>query len=234
MGKRLITQARGKGGPTYRARSFRNVGKTKMPSQFQGVGKVMNLVNCPGHSAPLMEVEYDNGISCLVQAPKGIRIGDKVEAGGTETNKGSILTLQDIPEGTSIYNIESQPGDGGKFCRTSGLSARITGKTGEYALVLLPSKKERKFPLNCRACIGVIAGGGRTEKPILKAGSAHHARRARNKKYPHIRAAAQNAVDHPLGNKRTARHAKQKPVNRFAPPGAKVGKISPKRTGKRK
>lgn len=231
MGKRLIVQARGKGGPVYRARSFRYAGKAKLPPINEKNGVVVNLLHCPGHSAPLMEVEYDSGITCLMQAPKGIKIGDSID----ETNNtGSVKTLRAIPEGTPIFNIESMPGDGGKFCRTSGLSAKIVSKTDEYAIVILPSKKERKFSLTCRACIGTVAGSGRTEKPILKAGLRAHARRARNKRYPRVNASAQNAVDHPLGNKRTARKAKQKPVNRHAPPGAKVGKIAPKRTGKKK
>ncbi|MBI4143675.1 50S ribosomal protein L2 [Candidatus Woesearchaeota archaeon] len=233
MGKNLIQQARGKGGPTYRSRSFRFAGRATFPKPIPAKGTVTDIIECPGHSAPLIEVLYETGETCLMQAPTGIKKGDAVETGSTLPNIGNILKLRDIPEGTNIYNIEKAPGDGGRFCRTSGTSAKIVGRTQTEVIVLLPSKKEKTFNMDCRAAIGIISGGGRTEKPILKAGNVVHAMRARNKRYPNPSAAAQNAVDHPFGNKRTSRKAKQKAVNRFAPPGRKVGKLWPKRTGRR-
>ena len=81
----------------------------------------------------------------------------------------------------------SQPGDGGKFCRASGNTARLLTKTSKSATVMLPSKKQKKFNLNCRAMIGIIAGGGRHEKPILKAGIMHYKKKAKNKFYRMIR-----------------------------------------------
>ena len=61
-----------------------------------------------------------------------------------------------------------------------------------------------------------------------------HMMRARNKLYPIISGGAQNAVDHPFGNKRSSRKAKARPAPRNAPPGRKVGLLRPRRTGKRK
>lgn len=237
MGKRIIQQARGKGGPAYRSRSFAFVGNVKLRPQSQELiaGKVIDIVKCPGHSAPLMEVQYDDKLSSLIPAPEFIRIGDKVAAGpGAEVKAGNTLELKDIPEGTHVYNLESKPGDGGKFCRSGGSAAKLVSKLGNYATILLPSKREKKFHLNCRACVGVVAGGGRKEKPLLKAGKTHFAKRAKNKHWPNPRGSAMNAVDHPFGNKRTSRKAKQKAASRFAPPGRKVGKLWPKRTGKAK
>ena len=45
---------------------------------------------------------------------------------------------------------------------------------------------------------------------------------------------AQNAVDHPFGNKRTSRKSKAIPVSRDAPPGRKVGMIAAKITGQKR
>jgi large subunit ribosomal protein L2 len=237
MGKSLIQQARGKGGPTYRAKSFAYAGDVKMRSEPAKLvkGKVTDIIKCPGHTAPLIEVKYEDGINCLMPAPEFIRIGDEVQTGpGGEVNPGNTLTLREIPEGTPVFNIESQPGDGGKFCRTGGSAARILAKTEGYATIQLPSKKERLFNLKCRACIGIIAGAGRLEKPMLKAGVKHFRKRMTNKRWPNPSAAAQNAVDHPYGNKRTSRKAKNKSVGHFAPPGRKVGKLWPRRTGRKK
>ena len=235
MGKTLIQQARGKGGPSYRAPTFRNFTSAKLlPINKQFKGKVIDFAKSPAHSAPMAEVELEDGSTCFMIAPEGIKVGDEMSAGTTEPTVGNTLSLKDIPEGTLIYNIESSPGDGGKFCRTSGSTAKLTTKTETTATIILPSKKEKTFDLKCRAIIGTIAGGGRVEKPFLKAGTKHFAKRLKNKRYPMPSGAAQNAVDHPFGNKRTSRKAKQRPAPRFAPAGRKVGKLHPKRTGQHK
>lgn len=236
MGKTLIQQARGKGGPSYRAPSFRYHTDARLFPRGKIVnGQIIDFVKSAAHTAPMAEVELEDGSTCLMIAPEGVKVGDKITSGGNnEVKLGNTLTLKDIPEGTYVYNIESTPGDGGKFCRTSGVTSKLVTKTDTYAIIQLPSKKERQFNLNCRAMIGTVAGGGRTEKPFLKAGTKHFAKRLRNKRYPMVSGAAQNAVDHPFGNKRTSRKAKQRPAPRFACAGRKVGKLHPKRTGRKK
>src|SRR3989338_488660 len=237
MGKNLIKQARGKGGPRYRAPSFNYLTNAKFVDFKEKInnGKIIDLSKCIGHSAPMMHVLFDNGQKSILIAPDGVRVGDLINVGpAEEIRPGSILQLKDLPEGTNIYNIELNPGDGGRFCRTSGTFAKILTKTNDFAIIELPSKKQRNFDLKCRAAVGIIAGSGRVEKPILKAGKKHHAMKARNKRYPIIGASSQNAVDHPFGNKRSARKAKQKGVGHFAPPGRKVGKLWPRRTGRKK
>lgn len=237
MGKNLIQQARGKGSPTYRAPSFRYVGTAKhIPLKNEAItGKVIDIVHCPGHSAPLTKVEYDNGEIALNLAPEGIRIGQEITSGvDTPIMPGFTSQLKNIPEGTLVYNIESQPGDGGKFVRSSGAFAKVLSKVGAEIVVLLPSKKVRKFNESCRASIGIVAGGGRTDKPFLKAGMKFHKMRARNKLYPHVSGLSMNAVDHPFGG--SSSHSKNKPstTSRNAPPGRKVGLIAARRTGRRK
>lgn len=236
MGKNIIAQARGKGGPTYRAPSFRYVGKAKHNKETSelATGVVKNLVHCSGHSAPLAEVIYENGDTVYMIAPEGIRVGQEVKSGSeSEINAGNILALKDLPEGTVVYNIEGIPGDGGKFVRASGTHARIITKLKDIVIVQLPSKKRKEFSSKCRAAIGVVAGGGRTEKPILKAGKKYYMMKAKNKLWPRVSGCAMNAVDHPLGNKRSSRKSKGKPISRNAPPGRKVGLIAAKRTGRR-
>jgi large subunit ribosomal protein L2 len=237
MGKSLIQQARGKGGPVYRAKSFAYAGDAKLRSEPAILvrGTVTDIIKCPGHTAPLIEIKYEDGVDALMPAPEFIKVGDIVQTGpGSEIAPGNSMQLKEIPEGTPVYNIEAQPGDGGKYCRTGGSAARVIAKTERYATVELPSKQEKLFSLKCRACIGIVAGAGRLEKPMLKAGVKHFRKRMTNKRWPNPSAAAQNAVDHPYGNKRTSRKAKNKSVGHFAPPGRKVGKLWPRRTGRGK
>ncbi len=237
MGKTLIQQARGKGGSNYEAPSFKYRGRAKHKSFSQECmnGKVLDIITCRGHSAPLAVVEYEDKEICLLIAPEGIRVGESVTTGGTESfDHGHTFKLQDIPEGTLVYNIESSPGDGGKFCRASGTFARVVTKSGGKIVIVLPSKKKKEFQPDCRATIGVVAGGGRTDKPFLKAGKKFHAMRAKNKLYPIVSGSAMNAVDHPFGNKRSSRKSKAKPAPTNAPPGRKVGMIRARRTGRKK
>ncbi len=236
MGKTLIQQARGKCGPSYRSPKFRYFTEARMlPQNKQTSGKVIDLVKSPAHKAPLAEIELEDGSICHLIAPEGIKTGDTITIGNNaEITPGNTLTLKDIPEGTNVYNIERIPGDGGTFCRTTGTTAKLVAKTDTHATILLPSKQEKMFDINCRALIGTVAGGCRTEKPFLKAGAKHYSKRLKNKRYPMISGAAQNAVDHPFGNKRTSRKAKQRPIPRYAPAGRKVGKLHPRRTGRKK
>jgi len=237
MGKNLIQQARGKGGPRYKAPSFRYEGRTKHArySKENLQGKITDLIHCQGHSSPLAQIKYDNGETILMQAPEGIRIGEEVEVGQeTELKKGNVMALKNIPEGTAIYNIESAPGDGGKFVRASGGFAKVVTKMEKGIVVQLPSSKTKQFLPECRAAIGIIAGSGRKEKPFLKAGKKHYAMKAKNKLYPKVSGVAMNSVDHPFGGSSSGNKGRPTQSSRNAPPGRKVGKIAPTRTGRKK
>jgi len=234
MGKNLIQQRRGRGTSTFRSPFHKFKGRAEHKKQSQEVnGKIIELIDCPGHSAPLARVLYADGENCLTIAPEGVAIGDEVTVGG-EMKPGNIFSLKDIPEGALIYNIELKPGDGGKFVRSSGVFARIVAKTPSGVTIKLPSKKEKIFFPECRACIGVVAGGGRLEKNFLKAGKKYYQMKAKNKFWPKVSGTSMNAVAHPFGGKGS--HTKGRPTqsSRDAPPGRKVGKIAPRRTGRRK
>jgi large subunit ribosomal protein L2 len=179
-----------------------------------------------------MEVSYLTGEKKLAFAPTGIKVGDEISVGTTEATTGNVLQLRDIPEGTLIHNIELRPGDGGKLVRAGGAFAKIIAKSEEAIRIKLPSTKEKALSPDCRAAIGTIAGSGRTEKPFLKAGTRYHRMRLRNRLWPRLCGISMNAVDHPFGGK--CSHIKGRPTQspRNAPPGRKVGKIAPRRTGK--
>ena len=171
MGKKLIQQKRGKGSPTYRRHSFRSPGTAKV--QDRGSATILSLFHSRFHTAPLAKVAYQDGAEGLLIAPEGVKVGQTVRIGkDAPLELGNTLLLKDLPEGSFIYNIEKQPGDGGKFVRASGGVARVVGKTKSGVIVQLPSKKRTTFNPNCKATLGVVAGGGRKEKPLVKAGTA--------------------------------------------------------------
>lgn len=241
MGKRLITQRRGRGTFTYRAHSHRWAGEVRHRKYDETErkslteGKVMDLIHSPGHSAPLAKIKFNTGEEILMAAPQNIRVNDTVYSGlAAPPGNGNTLPLKNIPEGTEIFNIESRPGDGGKFVKASGGSAKLLAKTESEIIVRLPSKKQKAFNGECRATIGVVAGGGRTDKPFVKAGKRWHAMHSRGKLYPRTSAVAMNAVDHPFGCGRGRHVGKPKTPPRNAPPGRNVGLIRARRTGRKR
>src|SRR3989344_842385 len=209
MGKQLIQQRRGRGTKTFTSPSFRFKGEVKHPS-FAAEGMILDFVHCAGHTAPLMEVKYENGAKALTFAPEGVKTGDHIMIGGSVAGMGNVLLLKDIPEGTLIHNVELSPGDGGKLVRSSGVFAKIISKTEDTVRVLLPSHKEKELQADCRAAIGILAGSGRLEKPFLKAGTRYWKMHARNKNYPKVCGVSMNAVAHPFGGK--CSHVKGRPT----------------------
>ncbi|MFH2019822.1 MAG: 50S ribosomal protein L2 [archaeon] len=234
MGKNIIQQARGKGGPRYRAPSFKYKAKVSYPIEGN-FGEIVDFIKCRGHSSPLAKIKYNSGEETFVIAAEGLKVGDTVNIGmAAPLGNGNALYLKDIPIGTALFNIEARPGDGGKFVRSSGCFARLLSKNDKEALIMLPSKKQKAFHPECKATIGVIAGQGRKEKPFLKAGTRYHYMKARNKLWPRVCAQSMNAVDHPYGTSRSSKKGQPTIADKNAPPGAKVGKIRPRRTGKKR
>jgi large subunit ribosomal protein L2 len=230
MGKNLPQQRRGKGTPRYRSPSHRFKGKPKYQIREGGQGIVTDIIHDPGRSAPLSVVRFDSGEGLMI-APEGIHIGQTILYEG-RPEVGNVLRLKDVPEGTKIHNIELAPGDGGRLCKAGGASATVISHIRNKTIILLPSKKRKTLSSNCRATVGTVAGSGRKEKPFMKAGNKFYALRAKNKLYPRTRGVAKNALDHPFGG--STKPGKHKTVSRHTSPGAKVGSISPRRTGKRK
>ncbi|HDQ59892.1 MAG TPA: 50S ribosomal protein L2 [Candidatus Woesearchaeota archaeon] len=242
MPKRIRQQRRGKGKPVFRAPSFkfkyaskyRPLDKVEMLEKLDG--SVVDVINDTARTAPLMVINFENGEKLTLPAPNGICVGAKVAAGFTApVTKGSVLPLGKIPAGTSVFNIELRPGDCGKLVKAGATSAKVVSHELNKVMVKLPSKKFKIFNPKCRATIGEVAGFGRKEKPIIKAGKNFHITRARGVYWPMVAGVAMNAINHPYGGKRrSTQKSKKKPASRNAPPGRKVGSIAPKRTGRRK
>lgn len=236
MGKRIRVQRRGRGSSTYRSKTFRRRGEVKLPPapKEAASARVVDILHDPGRSAPVAKIRYPDGQERLVLAPEGVKVGDELTCGVSAPIKsGNTLTLAEMPEGTPIHNIESQPGAGGQFVRSSGTHATMLAHDVGQAIIRLPSGEIKSFSPRCRATVGIVAGGGRVDKPFVKAGKKHHAMRSRGKLYPRVCGVAMNVVDHPFGSGRGRHAGRPRTVSHGAPPGQKVGLISARRTGKR-
>jgi large subunit ribosomal protein L2 len=236
MGRRIQGQRRGRGTPTFRAPSHRYKSDLQHRNVEDGdvvSGTVVDIEHDPARSAPVAAVEFEDGDQRLVLAPEGVGVGDRIQVGvSSAIEPGNTLPLAEIPEGVPVCNVEANPGDGGKFARASGVNANLMAHDRSVAVVQLPSDEVKRLDPQCRATIGVVAGGGRTEKPMVKAGNKYHKMKARGTKWPNVRGVAMNAVDHPFGGGGRQHPGKPKSISRNAPPGRKVGDISSRRTGR--
>ncbi|MEK6982541.1 MAG: 50S ribosomal protein L2 [Candidatus Micrarchaeota archaeon] len=240
MGKHLKQQRRGKGTPRYKSPShkwkvdlhYRNYDDVEKTGVLRA--KVMGFLDDPVRDSLVMMVKYDNGEEGVLLAPEGIAVGDYIEVGSqAKLISGSVLPLYRIPDGAYIFNVEKNPGDGGKMVRASGSYANVVSREGELVYVKLPSKQSLALSNECRVQLGVVAGAGKKEKPLLRAGNAFYKMKARHRLWPRLRGVHMAAYNHPHGGKQ---HHVGKPttVARSTPPGGKVGHIAARTTGRKK
>jgi large subunit ribosomal protein L2 len=230
MGKRIGSRRRGAGTGPYRSPSHRHWGPVyHPPPEVTGRGVVTTVDHAPGRSAPVASVRIEEGPVVRLIAPAGIATGDTVHVNGGEVNRGSVLTLRDIPDGTLVSSLEVQPFDGGRLVRSAGTSALVVAHTGREVTVQLPSGAFKQFLAACRAQVGAVAGGGRQERPFAKAGKKVLAYRAIAKAPFKVRGVAMNPVNHPHGGGAHQHVGRPSTVSAGTWPGAKVGRFAPRR-----
>lgn len=245
MGKRIRTQRKGPGG-IFKSHTKHRKGPVKMRSldfaERHGYikGVVKDIIHETGRGAPLAVVNFRNAYKFkkdkeLMVAVEGVYTGQFIYCGAKAALElGNILPLKSCPEGTILCNIEGQVGDRGTFARCSGdYAVLITiDEEKQTAKIRLPSGSKKTLNWNCRAQLGIVAGGGRTDKPMLKAGRAFHKYKAKRNEWPKVRGVAMNPVEHPHGGGNHQHIGHPSTCSKEAPAGRKVGMIGARRTGR--
>jgi large subunit ribosomal protein L8e len=246
MGKIIRAQRKGRG-TVFQVRNKHAIGKPQHRhldySERHGYlkGVVREILHDPGRGAPVAKVVFKHPYKTrkttqLMLATEGMYSGQFIYTGKkAKLTVGNILPVGLMPEGTIISNVEAKTGDRGKLARSSGESAVIVSHNEEEGRtrIKLPSGMKKVIDSKCRAFVGVIAGGGRTEKPLLKAGANYFRYKAKGKKvWPHVRGVAMNPVEHPHGGGNHQHIGKPSTVSRYTPAGRKVGLIAARRTGR--
>ncbi|HII53364.1 50S ribosomal protein L2 [Candidatus Micrarchaeota archaeon CG08_land_8_20_14_0_20_49_17] len=239
MGKRLKSQRRGKGSPTYVAKShrYKTVSRFRAYDELEQRGTiratVTEFIDDPSKRAIVMALYYDNRDQATVVAPEGIMLGQVIDAGAhAAIALGNIVPVKNVPEGYYVCNIECTPGDGGKLARTPGSYCVVVARDEKEVQLRMPSRKIVAVSPDCRAIVGVVAGGGVLEQPLLKAGNQYHKKHAQNRYWPKGRGVKQSAYNHPHGGKEHHR-GKSDMRSRGTPTGAKVGHIAASRVGRK-
>jgi len=240
MGKLLKQQRRGKGSGAYKAPSHRYKAdlshRVYDEHEKSGVlrGQIVDFIDDPARGALLMKVLFEDGSEHLMLSAEGVKLGQEIYSGfNAKIGIGNCLPLSKIPEGFPIFNIELNPGDGGKLIKAPGSYATLVSKEKDIAYIKLPSKLTISLSGLCRAQIGVVSGGGKLEKPLMKAGNNFYKKHAQNKMWPKNRGVHMAAYNHPFGGKQHHK-GRSSMTSRNAPPGRKVGHIAARSVGRKK
>ncbi|KAG1668155.1 hypothetical protein FOA52_005147 [Chlamydomonas sp. UWO 241] len=220
------------------AAKFRLMDNAERNAYIKGV--VSDIIHDSGRGAPLAKVTFRNPYHYkldkeLFIAAEGVYSGQFLYCGKKATlHVGNVKPIGTMPEGTIVCNLEEKAGDRGAIARASGDYCIIVAHNPDSGVtrVKLPSGAKKILPSTCRATVGQVAGGGRTEKPMLKAGRAYHKYHAKRHSWPTVRGVCMNPVEHPHGggNHQHVGHATT--TSKYAPPGQKVGLIGARRTGR--
>ncbi|KAA8526914.1 hypothetical protein F0562_008857 [Nyssa sinensis] len=219
MGRVIRAQRKG-AGSVFKSHTHHRKGPARLRSLDFGErngylkGVITKIIHDPGRGAPLARVTFRHPFRYKHQ-------------------KELFVAAERMYTGAVVCNVEHHVGDSGVFARASGDYAIVISHNPDNGTtrVKLPSGAKKIVPSGCRAMIGQVAGGGCTEKPMLKAGNAYHKFRVKRNCWPKVRGVAMNPVEHPHGGGNHQHIGHASTVRRDAPPGQKVGLIAARRTG---
>jgi len=245
MGRVIRAQRKGAGG-IFTAHSC----KRRAPAKFRQLdfieregyikGVVKEIIHDPGRGAPLARVVFRDPYRYKLRseffvAPEGLYTGQHVFCGKkAQIAVGNVLPLKNMPEGSLVCNVEQYKGDRGSFARTGGSYAIIVSHSDDdnKTKLKLPSGSKKTITSDARAMLGIVAGGGRIDKPILKAGNQYHKFKAKRNCWPRVKGLCMNPVEHPFGGGNQQHVGKPSTIKRDTVPGRKVGLIGARRTGR--
>jgi len=245
MGRVIRSQRKG-AGSVFKSHNKHRKGSPKFrPIDFAErhgyiKGVIREIIHDPGRGAPLAQVVFRDPYKYklrkeLFLAAEGMYTGQFVYCGKKATLQiGNVLPIGTMPEGTVVCNLEEKAGDRGRLARASGNYATVISHNTDTrkTRVKLPSGAKKVIPSTNRGMVGIIAGGGRIDKPILKAGRAYHKYKAKRNCWPKVRGVAMNPVEHPHGGGNHQHIGHASTVRRDASAGRKVGLIAARRTGR--
>ncbi len=157
--------------------------------------KVIGIEYDPNRNCRIALIEYTDQERSYILAPLGLSVGDIISSGlEVDIKPGNALPLRSIPIGTTVHNVELEPGRGGKMARAAGAGLVLLAKDGDYAIVKTPSGEQRMVHLSCRATIGQVGNIDAKNIVMGKAGKKRHLGRR-----PEVRGVVMNPCDHPHG-----------------------------------
>jgi len=164
--------------------------------KFDIPAKVASIEYDPNRGARIALLNYRDGAKRYIVAPVDLVVGEEVLASKNqiEIKRGNAMPVKYIPAGVAVYNLELEPGQGGRIARGAGNSVSVMGVEGKYAQIKMPSGEIRLVSKECLCTIGQVSN---PDKRHIKLGSAGRSRHLGIR--PTVRGKAMNPVDHPHG-----------------------------------
>ncbi len=179
--------------------------------------KVAHIEYDPNRSSHIALLHYIDGEKRYILCPDGLKQGDRVISGpDADIRTGNALPLANIPVGTTVHNIELNPGQGGKMARSAGSGSMLMAKEGRFATLRMPSSEMRRILVDCYATIGTIGNADHQNISIGKAGKSRWLGIK-----PTVRGVVMNPRDHPHGGgEGKAQVGRKTPMSKFGKPAA--------------
>jgi large subunit ribosomal protein L2 len=173
-------------------RSFR---KLSFLTNTEEISIVTRVEYDPNRSAFIALLHSQQQKLAYILAPRGLKVGDALRPGNTMDIKvGNVLSLQAIPTGSMIHNVEMFPGKGAQLVRSAGCFGQLVTKLDKFAIIKLPSGERRYFLNKCKASLGSVSKSDWNETVRGKAGRSRWLGVR-----PSVRGVAMNPIDHPHG-----------------------------------
>merc|ERR1739844_547913 len=209
MGKYVQAQRKGKS-PIFKAHTRTRKGAVKLRSidyaEKHGYikGVIKQILHDPGRGAPVAKVQFLNAYRFKRDTELLIATEGMYTGQFIYCGKKATLTVG------NVLPLNAVP-EGTIVCNVESRA----GDRGSFA-----------------RGSGCFAGGGRTDKPLLKAGNAYHKYAVKRNCWPKIRGVAKNPVEHPHGGGNRQHIGMPSTCGRERPAGRKVGLIGARRTGR--
>jgi len=165
-------------------------------NKFDIPARVASIEYNPSAGARLALLYYADGEKRYIISPLGLKVGDKILSSKNqiEIKVGNALPIMYIPAGVAVYNVELEPGFGGKIARGAGNAVYVMGLEGKYAQMKLPSGEIRLVKKECLCTVGQVSNVDKMHVRLGKAGRMRYLGVR-----PTVRGTAMNPNDHPHG-----------------------------------
>lgn len=164
--------------------------------KFEVPARVASIEYDPNRGSRIALLNYADGEKRYIVAPLDLKVGETVSSSKNqiEIKRGNAMPIKFIPAGIEVYNIEMEPGFGGKIARAAGNLVLVMGVEKGYAQIKMPSGEIRLVKKECMCTVGQASNPDKRHVRLGKAGRMRYLGVR-----PTVRGTAMNPVDHPHG-----------------------------------
>lgn len=163
--------------------------------KFNIPGKVFAIEYDPNRTTRIARIHFADGEKRYILAPQDLRVGDMIiTAEKAPLKPGNRIKLKNIPQGSTVHNVELFPNQGGKIVRSAGVGAIVLANEAGFVQLVMPSSETRMISGESFASMGQLSNAEHNLINLGKAGKSRWLGRR-----PKVRGTAMNPVDHPYG-----------------------------------